>query len=201
MDLQSTSVSTPAATLDLYPSEEPEKPELGVWLDRNGAILQRSGHGPIMRDEIPPGLHQLAFQKDMPDIPSLSAEDRAKVGPMDAIKHDLLVAENTRKKLAAEQAYNAGLRECKSKLAAHIELAMRKTAPLRLKALQLKHKDPTTAGIYDGGAMWRDLEAVRHTSSRASTTSARTTATWNRLGIPTSRTAALRIRTWRRSTT
>ena len=142
MDLQSTSVSTPAATLDLYPSEEPEKPELGVWLDRNGAILQRSGHGPIMRDEIPPGLHQLAFQKDMPDIPSLSAEDRAKVGPMDAIKHDLLVAENTRKKLAAEQAYNAGLRECKSKLAAHIELAMRKTAPLRLKTLQLKHKDP-----------------------------------------------------------
>ena len=78
MDLHSTSVSTPAATLDLYPSEEPKKPELVVWLDRNGAILQRSGHGPIMRDEIPPGLHQLAFQKDMPDIASLSAEDRAK---------------------------------------------------------------------------------------------------------------------------
>ena len=53
----------------------------------------------------------------MPELSKLSDDERAKVGPVEAAKHDLLVAENSRKKAAAQMAYDSTIREFNNKLA------------------------------------------------------------------------------------
>ena len=58
------------------------------------------------------------------------------------------------------------MREYHNKLAATLDVAMRKTAPLRLNSMLDKHVDITHPGIYDGGAMWRELESMRKIASR-----------------------------------
>lgn len=164
--LTGSSVATTTASLPKFPSEEPTKKELSEWLDASCAILSRTGHGPAIRGETPPGFHQLKFQMAMPDIPALPTEERDKLGPVEATKYDLLRAETARKKNAALEAYESGMREYKNKLAATLDAAMRKTAPLRLNSMLDKHVDAAHPGIYDGGAMWRDLEAMRNIASR-----------------------------------
>ena len=101
----------------------------------------RTGHGPALRGETPPGFHQLKFQMAMPDIPALPTDERDKLGPVEATKYDLLRAETARKKNAATEAYEAGMREYNNKLAATLDVAMRKTAPLRLSSMLDKHVD------------------------------------------------------------
>ena len=166
MDLNGTSVAGSAVNVPEFPSEEPETRDFNEWIDCAGPVLQRAGHGPAMRGEMPPGLHQLSFQMGMPELSKLSDDERAKVGPVEAAKHDLLVAENSRKKAAAQMAYDSTIREFNNKLAANLDVAMRKTAPLRLKALLTKHEDATVSGVYDGGAMWRELVAHKNSASR-----------------------------------
>ena len=60
-DLTGSSVATSTAILPKFPSEEPSKKELNEWLDTSCAILSRTGHGPALRGETPPGFHQLKF--------------------------------------------------------------------------------------------------------------------------------------------
>ena len=165
-DLTGSSVATTTASLPKFPSEEPTKKELSEWLDASCAMLSRTGHGPAIRGETPPGFHQLKFQMAMPDIPALPTDERDKLGPVEATKYDLLRAETARKKNAATEAYEAGMREYNNKLAATLDVAMRKTAPLRLSSMLDKHVDTSHPGIYDGGAMWRDLNAMRKAASR-----------------------------------
>ena len=165
-DLTGSSVATTTAILPKFPSEEPTKKELNEWLDASCAILSRTGHGPALRGETPPGFHQLKFQMAMPDITALPADERAKLGPVEATKYDILIAETARKKKAATEAYESGMREYHNKLAATLDVAMRKTAPLRLNSMLDKHVDITHPGIYDGGAMWRELESMRKIASR-----------------------------------
>ena len=102
----------------------------------------------------------------MPDIPALPADERAKLGPVEATKYDILLAETARKKNAATEAYESGMREYNNKLAATLDVAMRKTAPLRLSSMLGKHMNITHPGVYDGGAMWRELESMRKVASR-----------------------------------
>ena len=109
-DLTGSSVATTTASLPKFPSEEPTKKELSEWLDASCAILSRTGHGPAIRGETPPGFHQLKFQMAMPDIPALPADERAKLGPVEATKYDILLAETARKKNAATEAYESGMR-------------------------------------------------------------------------------------------
>ena len=64
-------------------------------------------------------------------------------------------------------AYDSTIREYNNKLAyANLDVAMRKTAPLRLKALLTKHEDAAVSGVYDGGAMWCELDATKNSASR-----------------------------------
>ena len=165
-DLNGSPVATTTAILPKYPSEEPTKKEHSEWLDASCAILSRTGYGPALRGETPPGFLQLKFQMAMPELPELADDERVKMGPVEAAKYTLLRAETSRKKAAATEAYESGMREYKNKLAATLDVSMRKTAPLRLSSMQHKHADPNHTGIYDGGAMWRDLDAMRNAASR-----------------------------------
>ena len=88
MDLNGTSVAGSAVNVPKFPSEEPETKDFNEWIDCAGPVLQRAGHGPAMRGEMPPGLHQISFQMGMPELSKLSDEERAKVGPVEAVKHD-----------------------------------------------------------------------------------------------------------------
>ena len=63
-------------------------------------------------------------------------------------------------------AYDSTIREYNNKLAANLDVAMRKTAPLRWKALLTKYEDAAISGVYDGGAMWRELVATKNSASR-----------------------------------
>ena len=153
-------------TLDLLPGEEPERPALEDWLDNQSSTLRRIGFGPAMRGEWPRALWQLHSAMNVADMPALDAEQRAAAGPLEATKHDMLVAKAARDKEAAAQQFRAGLREHNNQLAAMLETALRPHASLRLQELLAKHEYSSTPGCYDGGAMWRDLVELRKTKSR-----------------------------------
>ena len=159
-------VRTSTAQLTTYPGEEPTRAQTEEWLDENGPILRRSGFGPAMRGVHPPQLMSLALSSDIPDVAPLTAVERKDAGPIEAAKHDQLRAETARKKEASRQQLRAGLLEYHNRLAAMIETAMRPTASLRLEALLNKHAVDGADDCHNGGAMWRDLYALRDDPGR-----------------------------------
>ena len=158
--------ATSYANLPVFPSEDPTKKELEDWLDSASTALLRAGYGPAMRNEDPPSLIPLTLQVGVPDPTPLSAAEKAAAGPLEALRHEKLCEKTTLDKQSAKLTLEMHRREYHNKLAAILDAAMRRSAGLRLRTLMNAHKDPNHADCYDGGAMWRELDALRSTASR-----------------------------------
>ena len=143
-----------------YPGEIPKKADLIKWLDSYGDSLITNGHGAMMRGQVPYTLARLA-PRPLLTVPASTADNAAKVMA--------IVSENERIKHTNEtnktELHGRKL-EYMNTVAAKLKIAMRTTAPIKLKKLLAAHpaKDELGADIpdaYDGYGMFADLELER----------------------------------------
>ena len=112
-----------------FPSEEPDKPILRVWVDVATETSNTLGFGCFMRGELPFEVAKLVPR------PLLNVPADATAAAAVAIKNDEIRHNNGILKLERE----AKLVEFKNRFAARLAKSMRRTAPLRLKMLKAKH--------------------------------------------------------------
>ena len=84
--------------LPSFPAEEPTRAQLEEWVDEAGPILRQAGFGPAMRGEHPPHLIALAMSADVPEVPELTAVEGRDAGPIEAARHDQLIAKAARER-------------------------------------------------------------------------------------------------------
>ena len=146
--------------LEPFPGEEPTRKALGDWLDRSGPVLKRAGFGPAMRGETPP--HLIAYSEfcETCEVPELTEDQRASMGPAESTKYDLMRSKHLRENRLGLARYHAELTEYHNKLAAILESSLRHSAGLRLKSLLKKHAVADRKDVYHGGRMWRDLVSL-----------------------------------------
>ena len=153
--------SSSTLSLSHFPGEDPTRAQVETYFEIEGPTLRRAGYGPAMRGEHPPHLVALAVAAGMPDMTSLSAEERAAVGPIEAHKHDMSCTKANRERDSAARQLRSGLQEYHNRLAAILESSLRPKASLRLQSLLAAHKVPGVEDCYNGGAMWRELLMMR----------------------------------------
>ena len=98
---------------------------------------------------------------EVPEVAELTAVERRDAGPIEAAKHDQLIAKAARERQSSRQQLRAGLLEYHNKLAAKLEASLRPKAALRLKGLLAAHAVAGAPDCYAGGAMWRALVALK----------------------------------------
>ena len=80
-----------SAALPQFPGEKPSFKMLKQWLESTKSTLEQTIYGPALRGEHPPHLVHLTIKRD-DGINALSAEDRAKAGPLEIARFDQMVA-------------------------------------------------------------------------------------------------------------
>ena len=122
-------------SLPPYPGEEPSLVEAQAWIEAAELRLVAGGHGPLLRGETPPALAHLAFTRKT-GLKSLSKDERAKAGTIEAARYDQMVAKAENDELIRQEQFRAGMSEHKDRLAAMLMAALRPNAGLRLRALR-----------------------------------------------------------------
>ena len=154
------------ATLSIFPGEEPRRAQLVEWLDESAPTLRRAGFGAAMSGRNPPHLIALSDIANMPDVAMLTDDERNLAGPLESSKHDQLTMKLTREKATAAKQFIAGLQDYHTRLASILETSLRPNASLRLSKLMQDHKFAGVDDSFNGGAMWREIVALRHLPSR-----------------------------------
>ena len=113
-----------------YPREKPSRAELIKWLEGGREYLGSIGYGPFLRKEDPYDLAKLAPISLETVSAAADAETKAAV----ATENRRITRENAKNKIE----YDARKREIQNRLAARISIAMRMTAPIKLKDLKSK---------------------------------------------------------------
>ena len=147
-----------SAALPQFPGEKPSFKMLKQWLESTKSTLEQTIYGPALRGEYPPHLVHLTIKRD-DGINALSAEDRAKAGPLEIARFDQMVAKARMDEDIRIKQLAIGEREYKNKLAALLQSALRPKAGLLLKKLLGDHKD-AIHDTYDGVMMWKALAAL-----------------------------------------
>ena len=135
--------------------EKPGKPELQAWVETFSERAVATGFGFIMRDTIPVELVKLAPRAPIP-VPS----DAASASVVNAKNLDIAHAN-----AIAKLEYDAKMIEAYNRFASRLQTAMKRTAPMRLEALQKRHEMKDAAGAvikgsHHGGEMWKELVAL-----------------------------------------
>ena len=95
----------------------------------------------------------------------LTEDERNLAGPLESSKHDQLTMKLTREKATAAKQFIAGLQDYHTRLASILETSLRPNASLRLGKLMQDHKFAGVDDSFNGGAMWREIVALRHLPS------------------------------------
>ena len=138
-----------------FPGENPTKVQLEEWIEAWDEDMNQAGFGAFTRDELPYDVAKLVARPLLP-LPT-EADKIAAV----TVKNSEITYHNNVLKIEQE----GKLIEIKNRLASRVAKAMKKTAKLRLQALQTKHvlkKSDGTAikGSFDGDAMYKELRAL-----------------------------------------
>ena len=152
-----------SAALPQFPGEKPSFKHLKQWLESSKSTLEQTIYGPALRGEHPPHLVHLTIKRDT-GINDLSAEDKAKAGPLEIARFEQMVAKARMDEDIRKKQLSIGEREYKNKLAALLQSALRPKAGLLLKKLLADHKD-SVHDTYDGVKMWQALVALERAPS------------------------------------
>ena len=138
-----------------FPGEKPDKPSMKAWVEAFTEAANRTGFGFIMRGSVPVELVKLAPRELIP-VPADAAL-------ASAVNAKNLEIEHANHLNALD--YDAKLIEVHNRFASRLQTAMKRTAPMRLEALQCNNvmKDGSgdvVKGSYHGGNMWEELVAL-----------------------------------------
>ena len=174
--ISALSGSTNAGSSDLpeFPGEHPSDKDLSDWLDAVMPKLRRL-YGALLRGETPQ--HLLQFENGADDLTGLARIDPSSpptgMTAARVMQHNRQVDVETRAVLSRKNQLVAGLRTERSNLAQLVIGMMQRRAPLRLKALLVRHAVVGFDDTYAGDAMVKDLIA-RCVAPWASTRKCRT---------------------------
>ena len=141
-----------------YPCENPSKTQKTEWIDTWDEDLQASGFSALLRGELP---FEIAKLSERPAITIPEGTDPARAAVL-ATENDRIATANAVNKLEAE----SRTKEIRVRVAAKINRALRKTAPLLLSQLQKAHRLKDASGTeiadaYDGVEMFLALKAKK----------------------------------------
>ena len=153
-----------ASTADLteFPSEAPSNKEVDDWLEANKSFLSSNGYDVLLRGETPADLIGLRELSVAASIPALSGAEVTAAGPVAAARHNEMVTRAARDKRVAMERLQSELRSRRNKLAGQIQRAMHRTAPVRLKRLQVAHAVSGHDDCYNGIAMYKEVQALQN---------------------------------------
>ena len=155
--------ATPDADCSDFPGEHPTDKDLSDWLDSVLPKLRRA-YGALMRGETPQ--HLLQYEGGADDLTGLERIDTAApapagMNPARIMQYNRQVDVERAGVASRRRSLVNGLRTEKNNLAQWIISALRKKAPLRLKALKRRHAVVGHDECHDGVGMINELIALR----------------------------------------
>ena len=153
-----SSSNSAVVRLSEFPGENPTVEEVITFLDANEPLVQ-TAYGSELRGETPPALVHLSEPEDLTGFVLITDPTEARTAS--GMKHNFSVRQALKLNATRKKAFDAAMLERSNALAQAIDLSMRRTAPLRLQALQAVHAVPALLKTFNGIAMWRDIISLR----------------------------------------